>query len=460
MEVARQSRDPDIFKLTTDCCDEIFEYLSLKDLHAFGQTCKTMQKVAGVYFKRNYSAAPKYSGNDGIYIAYSDDKGVINENIPTSGFNRYITYISHYYEKLRPLHYIQSHSDEFESINHIYLVCLIINEARVNCLMNLLPKIETLQIRNSSVEGHLNDMLLKHCANIRRLFVQDSDLGIFRLLDGGWAARIENHWLRQEYPKLEYLELIPKYTNKIDELNEFFERNPTVQAFSTSTLCLWKNRKELLKSTATLEMLEVKEASEMDMIDDDDDEEFTLIEFCNLLKQLHRRRFFKRLNFYTQSCNEETSTHLTSLGHCLEKLCIKNFTRSYSLPLLTNLKELAIQDGANSTDMDILANSLPNLQRLHINKASVDDIQPFIRQSPKLRQIKVLSKDEAHFNRGILKLLTLNQDREKLAQARKVSIYVPDNIFLRTKWSVNYGDTNLSLIEMKRCDSIEWNDHY
>lgn len=463
MEESSQSHDeshPHIFNLTTDCCDEIFEYLSLKDLHAFGQTCRAMQKVAGEYFRRNYSAAAKYSGNDGIYTAYSDDKGVNNENVLTSGFNRYITYISHYYDKLRPLQYIQSHSNEFESINHIYLVCVIINEARVNSLLHLLPKLETLQIRNSSVEGHLYDVLLKHCA-LKRLFVQDSDLGIFRLLDGGWAARIENHWLRQEYPTLQSLELIPKYTLKIDEFNEFFDRNPNVRTFSTSSLCLWKNRRELLKSNAKLDLLEVKEINETEIFDDDEnDDEMTMRAFCKLLNQLHERNFYKRLNFYTQSCNEETSGHLTSLGHCIEKLCIKNFTRSYSLPQLINLKELAIHDGANATDMETLANSLTKLQRLHINKASVDDIRPFIRQSTKLRQIRAIPKDETHFNGGILQLLTLNREREKLSEARKITIFVPDNIYLRTKWTVNFGDTNLNLIEMKRCDAIEWDDHF
>lgn len=463
MEVSSQSHDeshPRIFNLTTDCCDEIFDYLSLKDLHAFGQTCRAIQKVAGEYFKRNYSAATNYSGNDGIYTAYSDDKGVINQNILTSGFNRYITYISHYYDELRPLQYIQSHSNECESINHIYLVCVIINEARVNSLLNVLPKLKTLQIRNSSVEGHLYDVLLMHCA-LERLFVQDSDLGIFRLLDGGWAARIENHWLRQEYPTLKYLELIPKYTIKIDEFNEFFDRNPNVRTFSTSSLCLWKNRKELLKSNANLDLLEVKEVNETEMFDDDEnDDELTITAFCKLLNQLHARHFYKRLNFYIKNFNEETSGYLTSLGHCIEKLCIKNFTRSYSLPQLINLKELSIHDGANATDMETIASSLTKLQRLHINNASIDDIRPFIRQSTKLRQIKMIPKNDTQFDGDILQLLKLNREREKLTEARKIIIYVPDNIYLKTKWTVNCGDTNLNLIEMKRCNSIEWDDHY
>lgn len=56
---------PNIFKLDIDCFDEIFEYLSIKDLHSFGQTCRAMHKVAGEYFKRNHSAAEKFCHKDG-----------------------------------------------------------------------------------------------------------------------------------------------------------------------------------------------------------------------------------------------------------------------------------------------------------------------------------------------------------------------------------------------------------
>lgn len=34
-----------IFALNIDCFEEIFDYLSLKDVHSFGQTCKALQKV-------------------------------------------------------------------------------------------------------------------------------------------------------------------------------------------------------------------------------------------------------------------------------------------------------------------------------------------------------------------------------------------------------------------------------
>ncbi|XP_055303101.1 uncharacterized protein LOC129568817 isoform X4 [Sitodiplosis mosellana] len=53
-------QNPRLFKLTLECFDEIFEYLSSRDMLAIGQTCKTMQQVVGEYVKANYIVAAKY----------------------------------------------------------------------------------------------------------------------------------------------------------------------------------------------------------------------------------------------------------------------------------------------------------------------------------------------------------------------------------------------------------------
>lgn len=42
---------PVIFKLYMDCFVEIFDYLSLKDLIAFGNTCKRLCPYAGHWWK-------------------------------------------------------------------------------------------------------------------------------------------------------------------------------------------------------------------------------------------------------------------------------------------------------------------------------------------------------------------------------------------------------------------------
>lgn len=129
-----------IFRLNTDCFDEIFDYLSAEDLLSFGQTCKTMQNVVGNYFKSNYTVATKFGGNDGIYRVFSDTR---IEPAQTSGFNRFIKYISQNTNSLGLLRYIESHSKEFTSVNHLCLEGVDLSRGRVTCLKNILPKVNS-----------------------------------------------------------------------------------------------------------------------------------------------------------------------------------------------------------------------------------------------------------------------------------------------------------------------------
>lgn len=56
---------------------------------------------------------------------------------------------------------------------------------------------------------------------------------------------------------------------------------------------------------------------------------------------------------------------------------------------------------------------------------------------------------------NILDLRGLNKEREKLTFAKKILIYVKEDIFLATKWALT--QTEFNLIEMKRIDSYDWN---
>lgn len=246
---AEDETEAAIFTLNIDCFDMIFNYLSLKDIHTIGLTSKQFQRIAGSYFGRNFKSSEKFSGIDGIYTVYSDNNGVINRRTQTSGFNEFINYFSHYYENVLPLRYIQQNCDALQSLNHIYLVCLQLNSVKIECLRQILPRLEIVQIRQCTIDGDFYDCFLKYCTNLRSIYVQD-DLGY--ILDEN-----QNPWLLEEYPRLDHLQLIPRYSFKINELNSFFERNPRVQSFSTSSRCLWENRHEI-KSNIKIEKLEVQ----------------------------------------------------------------------------------------------------------------------------------------------------------------------------------------------------------
>lgn len=434
---------PKIFKLDIDCFDEIFEYLSLRDLHSLGQTCKTMQKVAGQYFKQNFSGAETYVKKDGIETLYSD---VIKGRYSTTAFIQFITRITHLNEcrsDAAPLFYIAKNFDKFNAINELNFVGITLDKKRASYFKNVLHNIETICIENCWLRCDLHKNLLQHCIKMKRLILQQTrSRYLFRL-----EKNIQNPWMHRRYYNLEYLEVIP--APSVKSLDLFFNNNPNVRILSTNTPSIY-TRVALMQTNIQLDLLEVKDARGFRPIPKT---------FDTVLKRLYDRGFFKRLHFYTYDIEQSHSDMLVSLP-VLEKLCIRNWTECFSLTRLINLKELAILFGSNASDMEILAKSLVNLQRVYIGYATIDDIMPFIRLTPKLTKLKVIPKDEKHFNGGRLKLNTLNREREQLFGAQKVTIYVPGNVFLKTKWATQHGNTNMTLIEMRRADSYEWNQHY
>lgn len=54
----------------------------------------------------------------------------------------------------------------------------------------------------------------------------------------------------------------------------------------------------------------------------------------------------------------------------------------------------------------------------------------------------------------IIDLLALNKLREKLAAAKKLTLFVRDSVYMATKWAM---DTDLHLIQLKRLTSGEVN---
>lgn len=430
--ITNTARSPEMFILNSDCFDEIFEYLSLKDLRSIGQTCKTMQTIAGEYYKRNYKSAEKFSADNGVYTVYTDNNGVTTERIETTVFNGFMNYISHYYEKIEPLRYLELYSNKFTSLNHIYLVCLELNATKIQCLQKILPKLEIVQLRQCTMDGDFYEDFLKFCENLKQIYIQD-DLG--DILDENG-----NPWLLRSYPSLEHLQLTPRYSFQINELRTFFQQNKKIRSFSTSLRCFWENRNELMTSNEQLDVFELLILDKFHRL------LINMQSVYNFLNKLHARGFFKRLHLYVKRVDKTYSEELALLDG-LEKLSIVQFSEFNGLSTMVNLKEFAVERNIGMKDIEILAKSLMNLESLSIGSVKCMDILPFIQNLVKLKKIR------ANFHESVLDLRALNNEREKLSGGKKVTIYVPDNVFLTTKWSTEHGNTNLEFIEMKRATS-------
>lgn len=414
-----------IFMLNVDCCDEIFDYLSIKDLHSFGQT----SNVAGEYFKKNCAGAQQYTKGNGTYIGYSDHEGASDELTQISGFNRYITDISFYSEELSSLHYVEFHSDEFDSVNNLILLCAYVNELVIKHFRKILLKIEHIKLYQCRVLGCIYDILLKYCINMTALYIYD-DLSCV-------IGSETNPWLLQHYPMLKHLKLFGRHERAIQGLTTFFKQNPNVQRFSVSLDQLWPNRHQLINSNIKLDVLDVWD-TQFRKIED---------EHCDLLKELHDRGFFKRLYIKLTRIYETCDQIVLLPG--LERLHICETVDIFNVSRMIGLKELYLPGGFTTNDIETLAANLVNLVEVVINTRTSDDLLPFMRYSKQLRKLY------PQLN-GILNLSKLNKEREKLVNARKVIIYVEDNIFLATKWKIQYGDANMELVEMQRDGSRKY----
>lgn len=155
--------------------------------------------------------------------------------------------------------------------------------------------------------------------------------------------------------------------------------------------------------------------------------------------------------------NERNSDQIASL-RALEGLALFGSMTTWPIVLpLANLKELFLYSFSNRFgDSMQLANNLSNVHRINFRYADIDEILPFIHHFPNVKQIKIMSLNAGtgtYYKKGIIDLATLNNERQKLPNARKITMFLNEELFLKNKWN---QDINLSLIELKR--GLQWRE--
>lgn len=404
-----------LLKLDADCLEELFEWLSLKDLLALRRTCKRLKKVVDYHILTNY---------------------------PASGFA---------YKKV----YISCHSvNKFSQLD----ACLVQRIKEVNVMFNDMTGDQIEGIRgilcqadkidviewywDHEVNQDFYEFFLKFCKNTKYLSISN--------IQRGPIIGIGNEWLLRSYPQLQHLQLNDSdlfgegHSDKIPELAEFFTCNPNVRTFSTTFHMLKLNGDFLKAANVKLDRLTVFG----DWSRDD-----AMYELCNLLKELYRKGFYQRLHFHVYHTYSEENLQQIVSAPAIEKLHL--MTISAVMPPLVHLKELCITTGDNFADLDAVAKNLLNVERIFIARCSSNFIVPFIRYAPKVRHLKVVFLSEGmYFDGKTVDLLRMNQERQLLSGASKTNIYVNEKVFLATKWTAN--QVSVGLIELKRDRAYGW----
>lgn len=434
-----------IFLLNIDCFEELFDYLSLKELHRLAQTCRRMQRIVGVYFKANFSALDLRCKHDGFYLdccrngckVRGVDEYIQKLSIRTFGVSDVI--FENGYKMFR---YAGANCNEF--LKKIQFCFVQLTGRDLDCIKGILRNVETVVIEFCRMNRKFYENLpLTVGKNLKRLYVSNFEC------NRNVLRRTGNEWLLQNWPKLEHLGWTQSANDyRINELKTFFDLNPNIHSFSTNFDCLWASRHLIIESNAKLNELTVE------IFDWEQPIGQRINDFFN---ELHARGFYKRLHLHSSFYNEQHQ-NLMEIGsiHGLEALRHLSLVDGMDFPHLEQLKELRTSFKSYSPNVDALTKKIPNLERLHMRFASIEYLLPFIHHSAKLKEVKIDAVRDEEESKCILDLMTLNNERQKLPNARKVTIYMSEKVYLATKWANHTIDLNL--IQIKRAHSHEWSN--
>lgn len=418
-----------ILNLDIDCFYELCDWLSLYDIIAIGQTCKRLHQLAGAYFRATYPSKRIVGEKGGLYIEYRRQVDL---------FGKFIKRISITGERLKVYRFVGANCKFLRQIR----IGGSIPDGAIESIKEVLKRIEVVELFECSIRDEFFDYFLQFCPKLKSLSVTRWQ----NIRNKSVIIGSGNDWLLRKYPTLENLELIDLYEIQTNELTTFFQLNPQVRTFSMDSQSLWDNRQSFLNSGIKLDKLAVEfRSNEIDT------------ELLDLLSELYEQELFRRLHIYSSNTDQ---CHLnkmfsTPLSNSIEML--HGIFKQIENPL-ENLTTIGFMYAYYSVlDMENLAKNLPNLIRIYFLDASSDHIAPFIRWSPELRFVKVFRmQGGTHCQRGFFDISQLNVEREKLAEANKVFIYVNESYIVWSKWSnIQY---KFRLVTLARFESLEWKE--
>lgn len=422
---------PDMFKLNTDSLVEICEWLSLTDLNALGQTCKAMKAIVSEYITRNYTAINTILRRDRIDVFSSTKARIVFPQIV-----RRILITEPDFNNKR-LKYIATQCKSLEKIQFKFATLTVAN---IQCIKELLNNIRIVHFIKVTFHGDFYNDFLKHCQRLTVLSVRT---------EAGILIGANNNWLLRQYPHLKHIEMSQLNGEKIVELKTFFDLNPQIETIGINSSLLRMNQTVFMETCKKF----IDLAIIMNYVPSRD-----YPSFFKLLNELHQNGFYQRLHLYTFSFNEKTFDQMASLRGLMKLYSAHSTLGSRVLAPMLDLRELSVDSSKNLADIDTLAKNLKNLQRIFFYQANYDDIVPFFRYTTNLRMINIRRMIGFECDESFLDLRRLNRARKQLKNASKITVYVKENLFLKTKFAID--TVNYPMVELKLIESYEWQHHF
>lgn len=243
---------------------------------------------------------------------------------------------------------------------------------------------------------------------------------------------------------------------RIPELQIFFNQNPSVKVFSTTASILQSNLTWMLTSNLKFERL---------IILDVDCFEFDMDQLCEMLEEIFACGFYKTIHFYAINVYRQQQIDRIATLTALEKLHLQFHGEDANYLIPSNhqdsLKELSVCWAVYISNLNPLDRNVypKNIERFCFESVSSDSILRFIRHAPNVKQIKIdVIEDENRFLDTITNLSALNNKRRQLIDAKKITIYMRENLFLAIKLATI--TTDLEFIEIQRLETIDWENAF
>lgn len=328
---------------------------------------------------------------------------------------------------------LPSLAPKFYHFKQIHLEGMTIYKSEIDHLKKLFSKVENLRFTKCTFKFDIHKVI-ESCGNLVHL---EFLFCHFFCIDQAYC------WGRR-YPALERFSNIYTCNNKLDL---FLELNPNIQKFATDMSDLHIIKKSNIKfdELAVDIFLTANWGPITSKIND--------------LNELYDRGLYKRLKLsFDFLPNQETIDSATTIRG-LVKLCIGLLCYPVSLSNFVNLEELCIRQARQINNLEMLAKNFKNLKRIYFTRANIDHIMMFVTRTATLKAMKVeILTGLCNFwekpKTNVIDLLALNRAREQLEGAEKVTILVDNEVYMATKWAMK--ETDLRLIRLKRCTSIEW----
>ncbi|XP_031637214.1 uncharacterized protein LOC116349769 [Contarinia nasturtii] len=367
-------------KLYIDCLEELFEWLSIKDLFTLRLTCKGLKKIIDIYIKTSY---------------------------PTIGRFRLEKYNFDVFRRM-----------DASSINLVTQLDITVENndcMQFEEIKTILHRIETIEISKFECEYDIYDTLLRHCENLKFLDI----IGLHTK---------RNECFYQSYPTLQHVCLyeypIDANIDGMSKFEAFFRKNRQIHTISTYHGVSFLNH--CANSLDGEDGVKCKQLNMLTHYLDDD--------CLNELKLWYGKSFYQRLHLYFTQMEDGTDVNeLTNIG--LEKICMLYLNEK--LPLLPHLKEIRC---GYVTDRNLFENVWNVVERLHLIGSNNGDIAWYLRHFKKLKHLSVVELDPKE---NIIDLMVLNKEREALAGACKTTIYVREKVYLAIKFGTSNVNFNL-----------------